>query len=144
MFANVKINIMKLLTKFLGGLLIVLICASCNKPAGTGGRAKIIGKLTGSFYYDDQLTQANGSGILSDEDVYIVYGTDDTYFDDDIKTSYDGSFEFNYLRPGTYTVFAYENCFPCAGLQKPKLMTVEITEKDAVIDLGTINLKKKI
>lgn len=144
MFANVKINIMKLLTKFFGGFLIVLICAGCTKSAGLGGRAKIKGKLMGNFYYDDQLTQANGSGILSDEDVYIVYGTDDTYFDDDIKTSYDGSFEFNYLRPGTYTVFAYENCFPCAGLQKPKLMTVEITEKDAVIDLGTINVKKKI
>ncbi len=144
MFASVNINIMKLLTKFFGGLLIILICAGCVKSAGLGGRAKIKGKLTGSFYYDDQLLMANGSGILNDEDVYIVYGTDDTYFDDDIKTSYDGSFEFNYLRPGTYTVFFYENCFPCAGLQSPKLMTVEITEKDAVIDLGTINLKKKI
>ena len=111
---------------------------------GLGGRAMITGKLSGKFYSDDQLTLFNGTGVLADEDVYIVYGTGDTYFDDDIKSSYDGSFQFKYLRPGKYTVFVYENCFPCSSLQEVVLSEIEITAKDQVVDLGTITLKKKI
>ena len=124
--------------------ILMLFFAGCTKTEGLGGKAKIIGKLTGKFYTDDQLSQFNGLGVLANENVYIVYGTEDTYFDDDIKTSYDGSFEFNYLRPGTYTIYAYENCFPCAALETNKQVTVEITSKDQILDIGTIELKKKI
>ena len=125
--------------------ILMLFFTGCTKTEGLGGQAKIKGKLTGTFYYDDQLTQLNGSGVLANENVYIVYGTADTYFDDDIKTSYDGSYEFNYLRPGTYTIFAYENCFPCAGLERANIIdTVVISGKDDIVDLGTTNLKKKI
>ena len=126
-------------------LIALFLFTGCVKTEGQGGRAKIKGKITGTCYYDDQLTQLNGSGVLANENVYIVYGTADTYFDDDIKTSYDGSYEFNYLKPGTYTIFAYENCFPCAGLERANIIdTVVISGKDEIVDLGTINLKKKV
>jgi hypothetical protein len=65
------------------------------------------------------------------------------HYSDDISTSYDGSFEFNYLRPGNYVVFMYENCYPCAALQQEKLFEVEITEKNQVVDLGEITLNKE-
>ena len=133
------------LTKNYFFLFTLVLFTGCIKTEGQGGRAKIKGKITGTFYYDDQLTQLNGSGVLANENVYIVYGTADTYFDDDIKTSYDGSYEFNYLRPGTYTIFAYENCFPCAGLERANIIdTVVISGKDEIVDLGTINIKKKV
>ena len=136
---------MKSLSKYYFFFILILLLAGCTKTEGLGGKAKIKGVLTGTFYTDDQLSQLNGNGVLANENVYIVYGTADTYFDDDIKTSYDGSFEFNYLRPGTYTIFAYENCFPCAGLERAKILdTVEIVGKEDIIDLGTINLKKKV
>ena len=122
----------------------MLLLTGCTKTEGPGGKAKIKGKLTGKFYTDDQLSQFNGTGVLANENVYIVYGTENTYFDDDIKTSYDGSFEFNYLFPGTYTIYAYENCFPCAALETNKQVTVEITSKGQILDIGTIELKKKI
>jgi hypothetical protein len=135
---------MKLLTKIIFIGLIAFSFLGCTKVEGLGGKAMITGKLSGQFYSDDQLTLFNGTGVLADEDVYIVYGTGDTYFDDDIKSSYDGSFQFKYLRPGKYTVFVYENCFPCSSLQEVVLSEIEITAKDQVVDLGTITLKKKI
>jgi hypothetical protein len=124
-------------------VLILLFSLSCSKEPGLGGKATIKGKLTGRFYSDKQLTQLAGQSALGDENVYIIYGNDQTFYDDDISTSYDGTFEFKYLRPGKYVVFAYENCYPCASLQKEKLFEVEITSANQVFDLGEIILNKE-
>lgn len=124
-------------------LLLTLFFVGCSKDPGIGGKAKITGKLIGRFYSDNQLTQLAGVGALGDERVYIVYGNEKTQYDDDVRTTYDGTFEFKYLRPGKYVVFMYENCYPCASLQKEKLMEVEITGKDQVVDLGEITLTKE-
>lgn len=122
--------------------LFLLLCQGCTKAPGIGGRSLIKGKLTARFYADSQMTALAGVGILADERVYIIYGNEKTAYDDDTRTSYDGSFQFNYLRPGKYVVFVYENCFPCASLQKEKLFEIEITGKDEVLDLGEIVLNK--
>ena len=53
----------------------------------------------------DQITLQ--SGAFADEDVYIVYGDEDDIYDDNVKTNFDGTFEFNNLRKGKYKVFAY-------------------------------------
>ena len=124
-------------------LLVLLSIQGCSKAPGLGGKATIKGKITGRFYSDTQLTMLTGLSALGDENVYLIYGNDHTFYDDDISTSYDGSFEFNYLRPGKYIVFMYENCYPCAALQQEKLFEVEITEKKQVVDLGEIILNKE-
>ncbi|MFM7565345.1 MAG: hypothetical protein ACKO4K_01210 [Flavobacteriales bacterium] len=134
---------MKLLIYFKTSILILLFFGACSKAPGIGGKATIKGKLTGRFYSDKQLTQLAGQAPLGDENIYIVYGNDHTFYDDDISTSYDGTFEFKYLRPGKYVVFAYENCYPCASLQQEKLFEVEITGKDEEVDLGEIILNKE-
>lgn len=46
----------------------------------------------------------------ADEDVYIVFGDDPSYFDH-TTTSYDGTFQFNNLVKGTYTVYALSDPF---------------------------------
>lgn len=124
-------------------LLVLLSIGGCSKAPGLGGKATIKGKITGRFYSDKQLTMLTGLSALGDENVYLIYGNDQTFYDDDISTSYDGSFEFNYLRPGKYIVFMYENCYPCAALQQEKLFEVEITEKKQMVDLGEIILNKE-
>ena len=40
------------------------------------------------------------------EDLYIIYG-DGTIHNDKVEASYDGSFKFEFLQPGTYTIFGY-------------------------------------
>ena len=71
-----------------------------------GGAAKIKGKVTIHNY--------NSAGTListypaADEDVYIIYGNENSFYDNDVKTSYDGSFEFRYLQKGNYEKYSQE------------------------------------
>jgi hypothetical protein len=83
------------------------------------------------------------------EDVYIVYGTQDSIFDDKIECNYDGSFSFNYLFPGTYTVYAYNEVFHTGNsitnndddyyTKEPVKFTIEIG-KNETKDLGEITV----
>ncbi len=41
-----------------------------------------------------------------DEDVWIVYGNNVSP-DERVRTNYDGEFEFQFLRPGEYTIYVY-------------------------------------
>ena len=77
--------------------------SSCTKTEGPGGSATIKGHvrklkmIAGQAYYHD----------AADEDVYLIYGNEGTFYDDDVKTSYDGSFEFNYLQTGNQLYLNY-------------------------------------
>jgi hypothetical protein len=59
-----------------------------------------------------------------------------------VKTSYDGSFVFQYLQKGTYTIFVYEDDATQPSGKNVIKQTFEITEKGQVKDLGTINTRK--
>ena len=78
-------------------------------------------------------------------DVYIIYGAGNTFYNDRIKTSYDGSFEFNYLEEGDYTVFVYEDnndIINYPGGSSAVVVTTSISGKKTTVDLGTIDTKK--
>jgi hypothetical protein len=70
----------------------------------------------------------------------VIYGNEEgeSYFDDDIETSFDGSFEFNFLEPGNYQVFVYEDCNTCLSGKEEKIIDVTINDKKEIVDLGTI------
>ena len=97
-------------TSFLLGTLLLL--SGCAKYEGTGGKSSITGKivLNQRLYVNGILTD---SVVLSGakEDVYIVYGDGDLVFDDKVECNYDGTFKFDYMQPGTYTIFAYNELF---------------------------------
>lgn len=120
--------------------IVALSFSACEKIEGPGGSSSITGKIHALVY--------DGAGNLlteydaEDEDVYIIYGGENTMYDDDIKTSYDGTFRFDYLEPGVYQIFVYEKCNTCPSNKKVILQTVEITEKKSTIDLGTIEIRK--
>lgn len=123
---------------FLGATLI--FTSGCTKIEGPGGAATIKGKI--------HVREFDGAMNLINEydapkfDVYIIYGDTEgeTYFDDDIETSYDGSFEFKNLEPGNYQVFVYEDCNTCLSGKSEKIMDVEIKDKKEIFDLGVINV----
>jgi hypothetical protein len=126
----------------------ILVLSACKKYEGVGGRSKIVGKLTVNekLYINGVLAQTV-SYPGSTEDVYIVYGTQDSIFDDKIECNYDGAFSFNNLFPGTYTVFAYNEVFNTGNnvtnndddyyTKVPVKFTIEVGKND-VIDLGEI------
>ena len=91
---------------YFGLLLITIVCFNaCEKPEGKGGKSTIKGRLYALNCYDSVQTVGDDDA-LNAQRVYLVYG-DNSAFDDNMQTSEDGSFEFNYLRPGNYKIFAY-------------------------------------
>lgn len=78
---------------------------SCKKGEGQGGTSSITGTVY-ARYYNKAFTTYIGTSPCPQEDVFIIYG-DDITFGDDQKTNHDGSFEFKYLREGHYKVYVY-------------------------------------
>jgi len=124
------------ITIFIG---LSLLCSSCKKNEGTGGAATIKGSILGKKY--------NGIGVLiaeyplANEDVFIIYGKKTNYFDDRIRTSYDGSFEFRALQPGNYTVFCYSKDPNVPGGETAVLREIFIEKKKDTKDLGIIEVR---
>jgi hypothetical protein len=125
-------NKTKLASAFL--LILVTVFTGCKKAEGEGGSSVIYGKVYAFDYNGAGVLQ--GEYYLADEDVFIVYGEGDNYYDDSYKTSFDGSFRFQYLRPGTYTVFVYSDCDSCPSGTEELSQTVEISgnNEDVVLD----------
>lgn len=133
---------MKLISNLIiaGSLLIVL--GACKKVEGPGGSSSITGKIHAIEH--DGFGNVTVEYDIAKEDVYIIYGGENTMYDDDVETSYDGTFRFDYLEEGTYQIFVYEKCLPseCESGKRPVITTVEITEKKSTVDIGTINIDK--
>lgn len=127
---------------YAGFVLTILILQSCAKDAGEGGTATIKGTIitrdfNGSFPVQDY--QEYGS---PEEDVYIIYGSENTTVGDRVRTSYDGTYEFKYLRKGTYTIFVYsEDTNLVAPTPSGKLVikqTIEISKNKSTVTVPTI------
>jgi hypothetical protein len=139
---------MKRIALLLTATILLIGLNGCKKYEGEGGRSKITGKLTinEKLYINGVLSQTV-SYPGATEDVYIVYGSQDSIFDDKIECNYDGSFSFNYLFPGTYTVYAYNEIFNTGNsvsnndddyyTKVPVKFTIEVG-KNETVDLGEI------
>ncbi|MFI5202887.1 MAG: hypothetical protein ACHQF2_00205 [Flavobacteriales bacterium] len=129
-------------------LLFVAVLAtamySCKKEPGEGGAASIKGSVKIQNY--NQVTHATiGSPYYAGrEDIYIIYG-DGTTYHDKIETSFDGSFEFRFLRVGKYKVYMYSDIVPkpASGAdEEAVIFEVEITDKKGSYEIPVTTLKK--
>ncbi|MFN5223094.1 MAG: hypothetical protein ACK5DJ_02825 [Bacteroidota bacterium] len=116
------------------GFLVVSTFISCEKGPGEGGSSAIVGNVE----VDDFQNGETYPGV--DEDVYLIYGDDITY-SERIKSSFDGRFEFKYLREGSYTVYVYSDTLTAAGSTAVK-KSIEITGRKQEVDAGTFQIKK--
>jgi len=119
-------------------LLLITLCLflfSCKKKPGEGGFATIKGKVYVKNY-DAFFTYITSEYYLPTETVYIIYG-DGKEIGESVKTSYDGSFQFNYLRKGDYQIYVMgkdTNSSP-KGNPKEVLTKVTIKKKKEVVTL---------
>ncbi|MEY3236096.1 MAG: hypothetical protein RI883_197 [Bacteroidota bacterium] len=121
-------------------LVSILLFNSCKKVEGQGGGSTIKGIIYEQKYSLVGTLVAEYPAV--EKDVYIIYGSGNTFYNDRIKTSYDGSFEFNYLEEGDYTVFVYEDSNTEPSGTNTVIVTTKISVKKSTVDLGTINTKK--
>lgn len=134
---NFKCNIYNL--TFLS--ILVFTIWSCSKEPGTGGNSTIYGKVYVRDY-NSTFTILEDEYYGQDEDVFLIYG-DDRSYSDHIRTSYDGSYEFKYLRPGDYHVYCYSSD---STLQShaliPVIRDITIDKKNQEVEVKTIEILK--
>jgi len=119
-------------------LSITLLFTNCKKEEGEGGKATIRGKVFAK-YYNKTFTNLISTGYEPEYDVYIVYGNNES-FNDRTRTNYDGTFEFDFLRPGKYTVYVYskdstQSVYTIPSGEYPVISEAEIGKKDKEVVL---------
>ena len=129
---------MKKLKILLSAMIIFSFC-TCTKSPGLGGTSTIKGKVVVDNI--NILGNIVDSYDAQDLDVYIIYGKENSTYDDDQKTSHDGSFEFKYLNPGDYEIFVYSECMFCPqGQDSLILQSVKISNANEVNELDIIHV----
>lgn len=138
-------------TNFLTTLLFILafFASSCKKDEGEGGTSTISGKVI-EEKWDNSFSLLESSYPARNQEVYILYGDDNTTYDNDYKTSYDGSYEFKYLQKGTYKLYVYTE--DTTGLaangtvdfnlpKVPVFATVEITKNGQTVTVPEFTIR---
>ena len=121
-------------------LVLSLFVISCKKTEGPGRTSTITGKvIVHDFDGGFQNPVPIAIHPVAKEDTYIIYGNDHSTYDDNYKTSFNGSYEFKHLQKGVYRLFAYSKDSTGAknGLLKdlkiPVFIEVEITSNGSTI-----------
>ncbi|MFM7767748.1 MAG: hypothetical protein ACKO9S_07825 [Bacteroidota bacterium] len=112
----------------------ISLLPSCEKGPGEGGTSSIVGSVEVDDFQNGEIYP----GV--DENVYLIYGDDVTY-SERIKSSFDGRFEFKYLREGSYTVYVYSDTLTSSGTTAVK-KSIEITSRKQEVSAGTLQIKK--
>ena len=126
-------------TKYLAIALIAFAFMACKKEPGTGGKTTLKGKLIGTYLCEDDGRTLAADIADPDERVYISYGATGA-LDDDIRTAPDGSFKFEYLQPGKYSIITYSECLTCPTGKEEVIQEIEIPKKEDELELETTNV----
>jgi hypothetical protein len=118
--------------------MIGILILSCKKEEGIGGTSSIEGRVV-IRQYNVNFTDLVEQYYATDEDVFIIYG-DDQVYGDKVSTNFDGTYRFDFLREGNYSVFSYSKDsanYPTKHLI-PVIKHVRITGRKQTVNAGTI------
>ena len=115
-------------------LVMCFALSSCNNKEGEGGTGTIRGYVKLVHHPDDDYQLNVDTLNAAKTDVFIVYGNDE-FYGDDTETNPDGLYQFEYLTPGNYTVFAYSTL--ATGEKVAVAQTVKL-ERGQVAEVPTI------
>ena len=116
-----------------------LIFTSCDKTPGYGGNSGIKG-IVKIRKYNSNYTVLREESPYANADVYIIF-EDGKGYGDKVKTSYDGSFNFNHLVPGNYKLYVYsDDTTMLSTNQIPITIPVSITKNNQLVDAGVFKI----
>lgn len=138
---NDKRNLFKM-KKYLFATMMCLLFAAvaCKKVEGQGGTSSISGRVYIEEY--DAFGEIVQEYYAADERVFIIYGEEDNVYDDDFRTSFDGSFKFDFLTKGSYKIFVYEDCLSCPSGEQAVIEEITISSNKSSIVLPDIVIRK--
>ena len=117
--------------------ILCLMAVSCKKEPGPGGNSTIYGKVFVKDY-NSTFTILEQSYYGPDIWVFIIYG-DDRDYGDKVRTGPGGTFEFKYMRPGTYHVYAYSKDSTLQTLASlPVIRDVDVPKKKQDVQVPDI------
>lgn len=122
------------ITQLLLLALLSVAAISCNTGEGSGGTGAIEGTVYKVLHPDDNYNLETDTILAAKEDVFLVYGTQDFYGDDE-ETDHTGFYRFDYLRPGTYTVYAYSELASGERVAVPQTVEVQRGKTTTVPDI---------
>ncbi len=114
----------------------LVILEKCDYDEGTSS-------ITGRIFvldYNAERTTLLAQYFGADEDVFIVYDDDPVHFDN-VKTYHDGTFQFNNLIKGTYTVYALSDPTTRMLIPVSKTVTIERDFQHIVIPDSIVIIK---
>ena len=115
-------------------LVWAMMATSCNTGEGSGGTGAIEGTVYKVLHPDDNYNLQTDTVLAAKEDVFLVYGTQQFYGDDE-ETDHTGFYQFKYLRPGTYTVYAYSTLASGERVAVPQTVEVQYGKTTVAPDI---------
>lgn len=115
-------------------MVLAMLAASCNTGEGSGGTGSIEGTVYKVLHPDDNYNLQTDTVLAAKEDVFLVYGTQQFYGDDE-ETDHTGFYQFKYLRPGTYTVYAYSTLASGERVAVPQTVEVQYGKTTVAPDI---------
>lgn len=108
------------------------------------GSAKIGGFVSVKNYKNDTFwpfLELKDSTLAQEQEVYLIYG-DHEYYDERIRTNYDGYYEFTKLIPGEYKVFVYSEDIKGGTEDIPIIESVTITTEGEEVMVDHITIER--
>ncbi|MBO4503200.1 MAG: hypothetical protein J5730_00095 [Bacteroidales bacterium] len=125
---------MKKILSLIALAVLVFIAGSCNRGEGTGGTCTLEGTVFSVLHPDDNYNLETDTIPAAKTDVFLVYGTD-KFYGDDVETDHTGFYQFKYLRPGTYTLYAYSTLPSGERIAVSQTVTIERGKTTTVPDI---------
>lgn len=121
-------------------MLFVLAFTSCETSEGPGGTSEIYGRVWVRDY-DSDYTLLKAEYWAEEEDVYLIYGSD-TIYSDRFKTNYDGTYWFQFLYEGDYTIYAYsdDSTLLSPSSRVPVMQSIYVGSSDETYLVPTITI----
>ncbi len=117
-------------------LALLFLAVSCEE--GPGGTAGIAGKVLVQQY--DLYGNLFAEYPAADERVFLVYGQD-SIVGDEVRTHFSGSYRFDFLRKGMYTVYVLSPCLSCPGGEQAVTAELEITQSGKLTEAPVLYLR---
>lgn len=118
-------------------LLSAALGAGCRKEPGEGGLATVQGKVWARDLDNDGFLKTEG--YIGDERVFIGVEGESTSFES-VRTSFDGSYKFSFLRKGTYSVWVFSRCDSCTLEQAARIQTATVEDRKETVTLPDFSI----